>query len=29
MAYRAYVAFKDSHGDRRCMELLHRYEVSS
>ena len=28
MAYRAYVAYKESHGDRRCMELLHRYEVS-
>ena len=28
MAYRAYVAYKDTHGDRRCMELLHRYEVS-
>jgi hypothetical protein len=28
MAYRAYVAYKDAHGDRRCMELLHRYEVS-
>jgi len=28
MAYRAYVAYKETHGDRRCMELLHRYEVS-
>jgi hypothetical protein len=28
MSWRAYVAFRDSHLDRRCHELLHRYEVS-
>ena len=27
IAYRAYVAYKESHGDRRCTEPLHRYEV--
>jgi hypothetical protein len=28
MAWRAYVAFREMHPDRRCQELMHRYEVS-
>ena len=28
MAYRAYMAFKEMHMDRRCMENMHRYEMS-
>lgn len=28
MAYRAYTAFKEMHPERRCMESMHRYEVS-
>ncbi len=28
MAYRAYVAYKEMHSERRCTELLHRYEIS-
>lgn len=28
MAWRAYDAFKNMHPDKRCVELLHRYETS-
>ena len=28
MAYRAYSAYKAMHPERRCMEVMHRYEMS-